>query len=503
MAFLNKKALKKVSDNVAPSQDEGRLEGQIDLQTRQAYLEGCILAVKNNGNIDSEDARRMLDAVGRSFKMGKDEIIACYDVVSSLSFSDETEFVDMVVTAVKTAGLSLRFLFDVETCASEKCRIGTTTYTLIYRYVTGLSVDENTWRVQVLDLAWQDDNWKRWIDCCRQAANVWSAHDAQYALAYWHFKGIGVGLDDAEAEKLYEQSAKKGNAEARKAVDAIKAKRAEEERIRADKEAKKRAAEERQRKKEEAAAKRRAEEAEAKRRAEREEMLINVGKGLGCLLPIILVVWLICHWHNKKIERINAAAGNIIQSMVSIPGAKFKIGKTEVTQAQWYGIMGKNPSAHEGDNLPVECVSWNDCQEFIEKLNESDTVKKSQIKRFRLPTEKEWEYACRAGGTGDIGLMAGGQQGRLEEMAWYNGRFTQPVATKKPNAYGLYDMHGNVFEWCADAVEKSGWLRGRYYEYVNKGGSVDKKREKLLASYKDIDGPDARYSNTGLRLVCD
>lgn len=502
MAFLSKKTLKEVSDKVAPSQDERQSDGPIDLQTRQAYLEGCILAVKKNGNIDSEDARRALDAVGRSLKMGKDEIAGCYDVVSSLSSTDENEFEDMVVAAVRTAGLSLRFLFDVETCVSENCRTGSTTYELIYRYARGVLADENIWRVQALDLAGEGDKRKRWIDCCRQAANVWSAHDAQYALAYWHFNGIDVGLDDREAEKLYEQSAKKGNAKARKAVDAIKAKRAEEARIRAEKEAQRRAAEERQRKKEEAAAKRRAEEAEAKRRAKREEMLANVGKGLGCLLPIILVVWLICHWHNKKIERINAAADNIMQSMVSIPGAKFKVGKTEVTQAQWYGIMGKNPSWQEGDNLPVVSVSWNDCQDFIERLNDSEPVKRAGVK-FRLPSEMEWEYACRAGGTGDVGLNAKGQPGEIEKMGWFNCDTIRPVATKEPNAFGIYDMHGNVFEWCSDAIAKNGWLTGKYYVYVNKGGSYDKNRDKCLASYRDTDGGDARYSNTGLRLACD
>ena len=345
-------------------------------------------------------------------------------------------------------------------------------------------------------MARQCEKQNRWIDCCRQASKVWSAQDAQYALACWHFSGIDVGLNDAEAEKLYEQSANKGNIEAKKAVDSIKAKRVEEERIRAEKEAQRRAAEERKRakEKEEAEAKRLAEE--AKHREETKEMLINIGKVLGCLLPIILGVWFICHLYNKKIERINAAADNIMQSMVSIPGAKFKIGKTEVTQAQWYGIMGDNPSKHEGDNLPVENVSWNDCQEFIEKLNESDAVKKSQMKRFRLPTESEWEYACRAGGTGDIGLMADGQRGRLDEMAWYNCGSTHPVATKKPNAYGLYDMHGNVFEWCSDV--KKGFL---YDSHVNKGGAYDKSAERCYASRQD---DNARaYGNTGLRVVCD
>ena len=497
MAFLNKKVLRNVSGKTAPTQDEGQSGCMIDIHTRQAYLEGCILAVKKNGGLDSEDARHKLDAVGRSLQMGKDDITQCYDVVSGVSDSEENEFIDEeIVPTVRAAGLELRFLLDVETCASEKSQIGAAAYTLIYRYIEGLSVDKNTWRVQVLDLVDEDEKRKNWINCCRQAEKVWSAHDAQYALAHWHFSGNNVGLNDAEAERLYEQSSKQGNAEAQKAVDAIKAKRAEEERIRAEKEAKRRAEEERKRAKEEAEAKRRAEEAEAKRRKEIKDGIAAAAPVGVVLLVIILGVWFVCHLHNKKIERINTAANSIMQSMVSIPGAKFKIGKTEVTQAQWYGIMGKNPSKNEGWKLPVENVSWKECQEFIEKLNKSDAVKKSQIKRFRLPAEKEWEYACRAGGTGDIGLMADGQQGRLDEMAWYNCGSTHPVATKKPNAYGLYDMHGNVFEWCSDV--KKGFL---YDSYVNKGGAYDKSAERCYASRQD---DNARaYGNTGLRVVCD
>jgi len=114
----------------------------------------------------------------------------------------------------------------------------------------------------------------------------------------------------------------------------------------------------------------------------------------------------------------------------------FWMAKTEVTQKQWKSVMGNNPSRFKGDDLPVENVSWNDCQEFCQKTG------------LRLPTEAEWEYACRAGSTGEY---AG--TGNLDEMGWYEDNSdyeTHPVGTKKPNAWGLCDMHGNVFEWCAD-----------------------------------------------------
>ena len=133
----------------------------------------------------------------------------------------------------------------------------------------------------------------------------------------------------------------------------------------------------------------------------------------------------------------------------SVTLSGYDIGKTEVTQALWKAVMGSNPSHFIGDKLPVECVSWDDCQEFIRKLNSMTD------QNFRLPTEAEWEFACR-GGNNSRGYMYSGSN-NVGGVAWYgaysggnSGGKTHPVGTKAPNELGIYDMSGNVWELCAD-----------------------------------------------------
>jgi formylglycine-generating enzyme required for sulfatase activity len=127
----------------------------------------------------------------------------------------------------------------------------------------------------------------------------------------------------------------------------------------------------------------------------------------------------------------------------------FELGKYEVTQGQWVKVMGNNPSSFKGDDrLPVEQISWNDAQGFVMKLN---TLNDGY--RYRLPTEAEWEYAARGGADGPY-------YGNLDAIAWYDsnsGSKTHPVGQKQPNGYGLYDMLGNVWEWCSD------WYGESYY----------------------------------------
>ncbi|HEX4996734.1 MAG TPA: formylglycine-generating enzyme family protein [Terriglobia bacterium] len=120
----------------------------------------------------------------------------------------------------------------------------------------------------------------------------------------------------------------------------------------------------------------------------------------------------------------------------------FELGKYEVTQQQWQAAMGANPSSFSGDDRPVERVSWHEAQAFIQKMNE-----RADGYRYRLPTEAEWEYAARAGATGPVAGPL------VNDVAWYEDnaeRKTHPVGQKKGNAWGLFDMQGNVYEWVED-----------------------------------------------------
>jgi formylglycine-generating enzyme required for sulfatase activity len=131
----------------------------------------------------------------------------------------------------------------------------------------------------------------------------------------------------------------------------------------------------------------------------------------------------------------------------------FYLGKYEVTQAQWKAVMGGDPSSFKGDSkLPVESVFWRDCVAFCQEISQKSG------KKIRLPTEAEWEYACRAGST--TAYSFGDSPDGLGQYAWYDENSdeqTHPVGQKRPNPWGLYDMHGNVWEWCSD------WYGEDYY----------------------------------------
>ena len=179
----------------------------------------------------------------------------------------------------------------------------------------------------------------------------------------------------------------------------------------------------------------------------------------------------------------------------------FWMGKYPVTRAQWKSVMGWPSSSARRDEWPVVSVSWDDCQEFIKNVNTSLDCE------ARLPTEAEWEYACRAGTTGDYGGT-----GRLDEMGWFSynsGAKPHPVGKKKPNAWGLYDMHGNVGEWCADrygaypkrsVTDPTGPTSG--YDRVYRGGGWDKFPSSCRSAHRDHGSPSHKDDDLGFRLCC-
>ena len=185
--------------------------------------------------------------------------------------------------------------------------------------------------------------------------------------------------------------------------------------------------------------------------------------------------------------------------------SSYHIGQTEVTQALWTAVMGSNPSDMKGDNLPVEGVSWNECQTFIKKLN------KMTGQKFRLPTEAEWEYAAR-GGNKSKGYHYSGSN-TLDDVAWYeynSGRETHPVATKLPNELDIYDMSGNAVEWCQDwydenyytsspGINPTGPSSGSYR--VTRGSGVYYWGGGCRVSTRRDDPPKYRTQGVGLRLA--
>jgi formylglycine-generating enzyme required for sulfatase activity len=181
----------------------------------------------------------------------------------------------------------------------------------------------------------------------------------------------------------------------------------------------------------------------------------------------------------------------------------FYLGKYLVTQEQWERVMGSNPSSFKGAKNPVESVNWDDCQNFIVKLKE-----KVPGQTFRLPTEAEWEYACRAGSTTDYSFGDG--ESSLGEYAWYTNNSvntTHAVGEKKPNAWGLYDMHGNVWECCADYVygyiaddqtDPVGPSEGPFY--IVRGGAWNDDPTFLRSSTRSFGGAN-RLNSYGLRCA--
>ena len=226
----------------------------------------------------------------------------------------------------------------------------------------------------------------------------------------------------------------------------------------------------------------------------------------------------------------NTPIGKLLRSMVLVEGGTFIMGATseqdddawelefpahqvrvssfymsmyEVTQELWNHVMGVNPSSNQGKNYPVEMVSWDDCQRFIEKLNDMTGMK------FRLPTEAEWEYAARGGKKGNGNKYAGSNE--LDGVAWYSLNATgttHSVGNKLPNELGLYDMSGNVWEWCEDwqnfySDDIQSNPIGNYPSNgrVQRGGCWKQGDNLCRVSFRGVCAPGQRNDDSGLRLV--
>jgi len=188
----------------------------------------------------------------------------------------------------------------------------------------------------------------------------------------------------------------------------------------------------------------------------------------------------------------------------------FWMQQTELTQTQYETLMGINPSHFRGDSNPVESVNFSDAKEYCRRLGELPPEKKSG-NLYRLPTEAEWEFACRAGSTSSF--CFGDDETMLEEYGWFNrnaARTTHPVGVKKPNAWGLHDMHGNVGEWCSDwysaypsdpQTDPHGAESGD--QIVVRGGGWFYVPQNSRSAHRDAYPKAARYVGLGFRLVAE
>ena len=183
----------------------------------------------------------------------------------------------------------------------------------------------------------------------------------------------------------------------------------------------------------------------------------------------------------------------------------FLVGRVPVTQAQWRAVMGTSPSTFPGDDRPVETVSWEDAQAFVARLSAAGCG------AFRLPTEAEWEYACRAGSRATY--CFGDDAGELGEYAWTSDNAegaTHPVGQKRPNAWGLHDVHGNVWEWCQDfyadypagrVTDPEGAPSGLIGARVFRGGCWRGGADFAASAHRGGRGPRFRDAVVGVRLV--
>jgi len=293
--------------------------------------------------------------------------------------------------------------------------------------------------------------------------------------------------------------------------------RKEEERRKAEEERKRRQ-EEQQRKEEEERAERERIRIEQERiaaaeKARKKKLMLRIGLGVTSLIILILV-----YAGVKELLYNIKYNSELSNGFVLVEGkkfehegkswTKFEIAKIEVTQELWESVMGSNPSNFKGSKRPVEEVSWYDAVEFCNKLSEKEGLQKAYsgsggnircdftANGYRLPSEAEWEYVAR-GGNQSKGFEYSGSND-LDAVGWYegnSGKETKKAGKKKPNELGIYDMSGNVWEWCWDLYSNSGSNR------VHRGGSWYRLAEYCRVAYRGDSNPDDRYYSLGFRLV--
>ena len=199
--------------------------------------------------------------------------------------------------------------------------------------------------------------------------------------------------------------------------------------------------------------------------------------------------------------RSSVVVGELIADMKPVPGQVYLLGRTEVTAEQWHSVMKQDVPFVGNANLPASGVSWDDCQDFLKRLNEREEVVAEGL-TFRLPTRKEWQHACRAGAKGKWGFVAGNAVGRIDSVGWYAGNSggrKSIVAQKTPNAWGFYDMHGGVFEWCSDTSPEFG---GDFRLRV--GGSFRSPADQCAATFANSANRQfSRYDDQGFRILCE
>ena len=245
------------------------------------------------------------------------------------------------------------------------------------------------------------------------------------------------------------------------------------------------------------------------------EKAVDLGDGVVMELVLIPAGSFKMGSPDNEVGRFGSMEGPVHRVRIT---RAFYMGKHEVTQEVWEKVMGTNPSVSNGAKNPVEEVSWDDCQEFLKKLNalpHPSPLPPGEGARvrdlFRLPTEAEWEWACRAGTK--MQFCSGNADATLADYAWFDansGSTPHPVGAKKPNAWGLFDMHGNVWEWCGDwyddyphgwkpQVDPTGPATGSFR--VLQGGSWGNNPRGCRSSTRGGDLPAYGDDNLGFRVV--